>query len=94
MVKAVCVAVFTHCHVLVAMHDLYLPVISVEPQNGFGSGRFQAGYQVGGLCFDLCDVACPDMLAIADNPAMQRTVGQALRMYSLRALAGRSSIAR
>jgi len=63
MVKAVHVAIFTHCHVLVAMHDLYLPVISVEPQNGFGSGRFQAGNQVGGLCFDLCDVACPDMLA-------------------------------
>lgn len=68
MVKAVRVAIFTHCHVLVAMHDLYLPVIFVEPQNGFGSGRFQAGNQVGGLCFDLCDVACPDMLAIADNP--------------------------
>ena len=93
MVKAVRVAIFTHCHVLVAMHDLYLPVISVEPQNGFGSGCFQAGYQVGGLCFDLCGVACPDMLAIADTrtsgflvksifySAPSQLIGQRLRVH-------------
>lgn len=68
MFRAVRVAVFAQCHVLVAMHDLYLPVISVEAQNGFGRDRFQAGYQVGDFCLAFCDVACPDMLAIAGNP--------------------------
>jgi len=68
MVRAVGVSVFAHGHVFVAMHDLYLPVISVELQNGFRSGRFKAGYQVGGFCFAFCDVACPDMLAIAGDP--------------------------
>lgn len=49
------------------MHDLYLPVISVELQNGFRCGRCQAGYQVGGFCFAFCDVTCPDVLAIAGH---------------------------
>jgi hypothetical protein len=50
------------------MHDLYLPVISVEAQNGFGCGRVQTGYQIGGFCFIFCHVAGPDMLAIAGDP--------------------------
>lgn len=66
------------------MHDLYLPMISVEPQNGFGSGRFQAGYQVGGFCFAFCEVASPDMLAITGNPGDATDCGHALRMYSLK----------
>lgn len=49
------------------MHNLDLPVISVELQNGFWCGRCHAGYQVGGFRFAFCDVACPDMLAIAGD---------------------------
>lgn len=67
MVRAVRVAIFTHCHVFVAMHDLYLPVISVEAQNGFWCGRCHAGYQVGDLRFVFCNIACSNMLAIAGD---------------------------
>ncbi len=68
MVRAVRVAIFAHSHVLVAMHDLYLPVISVELQNGFWRGRCHAGYQVGDFRFVFYNIACPNMLAIAGGP--------------------------
>ena len=50
------------------MHNFYLPMISVEAQNGLWCGVCHAGYQVGDFCFAFYNDACPDMLAIASNP--------------------------
>ena len=67
MVRAVRVAILSQCHILVAMHYLYLPVISVELQNDFWCGCWHAGYQVCDFRFTSCDVTCPDMLAISSD---------------------------
>lgn len=63
MVRTVCVAIFSQCDVLVSMHDFNLPMISIEPQNGFWCGRCHAGYQIGDLRFAFRDLAFADMAA-------------------------------
>ena len=67
MVRVVRVTILSQCHVLVAMHDLYLPVISVELQNAFRCRRCYAGYQVCGFYLAFYDLACSDMLAITGD---------------------------
>ena len=67
MVRAVRVAIFSQCYVLVSMHDLYLPVISIEPQDGFWCRSWHAGYQVCDFRFVLGDLARPNMLAITGD---------------------------
>ena len=67
MVRAVRVAILSQRYILVAMHYLNLPVISVELQNEFWWGRWHAGYQVCDFRFTSCDVTGPDMLAISSD---------------------------
>ena len=63
IVRTVCVAIFSQCDVLVSMHDFNLPMISIEPQNGFWCDRCHAGYQIGDLRFAFRDLAFADMAA-------------------------------
>ena len=64
MVRTVCVAIFSQCDVLVSMHDFNLPMISIEPQNGFWCGRCHTGYQIGNLRFAFRDLAFADMIEL------------------------------
>lgn len=67
MVFSVCVAILAEADVLVAVHDLDLPMRAVEAQKGFGSWGIETGDQIGGLDLGFHDTSSSDMVTLAGN---------------------------
>ena len=66
MVFSVCVAILAEADLLVAVHDLDLPMRAVETQKGLGSRHIETGGQIGGLDLSF-DASSSDMVTLAGN---------------------------
>lgn len=67
VVFAVCVAILAKADILVAVHDLDVPMRAVEAQKGRGARRIEAGDQIGGLDLGFHDASGPDMITLAGD---------------------------